>query len=54
MWVIKSSGMRWEERVARMVEKRNTYRILVGKPEVQRPLARHQRIWDDNIKMVIK
>jgi hypothetical protein len=25
--------MRWEEHVARMGEKRNAYRLLVGKPE---------------------
>jgi hypothetical protein len=26
-------------------------RILVGKPEVKRPLGRHRRRWEDNIKM---
>jgi hypothetical protein len=32
-------------------EKRNTYRILVGKPEGKRPLGRPRRRWVDNIKM---
>jgi hypothetical protein len=34
-----------------MGEKRNSYRILVGKPEVKRPLGRPRRRWMDNIKM---
>jgi hypothetical protein len=32
-------------------EKRNTYRILVGKPERKGSLGRPKRIWVDNIKM---
>jgi hypothetical protein len=31
--MIKSRKMRWEGHVARMGEKRNAYRILLGKPE---------------------
>jgi hypothetical protein len=31
--LIKSRRMRWEGHVVRMGEKRNTYRILVGKPD---------------------
>jgi len=34
-----------------MGEKRGVYRILVGKPEGQRPLGRSRRRWEDNIKM---
>jgi hypothetical protein len=34
-----------------MVEKRNAYRTLVGKPEGRRPLGRPRRRWLDNIKM---
>jgi hypothetical protein len=34
-----------------MGEKRNAYRLLVGKPEGKRPLERPRRRWVDNIKM---
>jgi hypothetical protein len=43
--------MRWAGHVARMGEKRNVYRWLVGKPEGNRPLGRPRRRWMDNIKM---
>jgi hypothetical protein len=35
-------------------EKRNAYRILVGKPEGNRPLGRPRRRWKDNIKMDLR
>jgi hypothetical protein len=31
--IIKSRRMRWTGNIARMGEKRNAYRLLVGKPE---------------------
>jgi hypothetical protein len=34
--------------VARMGEKRNAYRLLVGKPEGKRPLGRPRRRWVGN------
>jgi hypothetical protein len=34
-----------------MGEKRNVYRLLLGKPEGKRPLGRPRRRWIDNIKM---
>jgi hypothetical protein len=37
-----------------MGEKRNAYRILVGKPEGERPLGRTRRRWVDNIKMDLR
>jgi hypothetical protein len=43
--------MRWAEHVARIGEKRNVYRLLVGKPEGKRPLGRQRRRWINNIKM---
>jgi hypothetical protein len=36
---IMKSRMRWAGHVARMVEKRNAYGLLVGKPEGKRPLG---------------
>jgi hypothetical protein len=35
-------------------EKRNAYRILVGKPEGKRPLGNSRRMWEDNIKMDLR
>jgi hypothetical protein len=43
--------MRWAGHVARMGEKRDAYRILVGRPEGRWPLGRPRRRWEDNIKM---
>jgi hypothetical protein len=34
-----------------MGEDRGVYRVLVGKPEGERPLERPRRRWEDNIKM---
>jgi hypothetical protein len=49
--MIKTRRMRWAEHVARMGDKRNAYRILMGKPEGKRPLGRPRRRWMDNIKI---
>jgi hypothetical protein len=49
--IIKSRRIRWAGHVARMGEKRNAYRLLVGKPEGKRPLGSPRRRWVDNIKM---
>jgi hypothetical protein len=49
--IIKSRRMRWAGHLARMREKRNAYRLLVGKPEGKRPLGRTRRWWVDNIRM---
>jgi hypothetical protein len=49
--IIKSKRMRWEGHVARMGEKMNAYRLLVGKPERKRPLGRPRCRWVDNIRM---
>jgi hypothetical protein len=37
--IMKTRRMRWAGHVARMREKRNAYRLLVGKPEGKRPLG---------------
>jgi hypothetical protein len=52
--MIKSRRMRWAGHVACMEEKRNAYRILVGKPEEKRPLKRPRCRWEDNIKIDLR
>ena len=49
--VIKSRRMRWAGHIARMGERRGIYRVLVGKSKGKRPLGRHRRRWENNIKM---
>jgi hypothetical protein len=41
--IIKSRRMRWAGHVAQMGEKRNAYRLLVGKPEGKRLVRRPRR-----------
>jgi hypothetical protein len=52
--MVKSVRMKWAGHVARMGEKKNAYRILVGKPEGKRPLGKPRRRWVDNIKMDLR
>jgi hypothetical protein len=52
--MIKLRSMRWAGHVARTGEKRNAYRILVGKLEEKRPLGRPRRRWVDNNKMGLR
>jgi hypothetical protein len=49
--IMKSRRMKYAGHVARMGEKRNVYRLLVGKPEGRRPLGRSRRRWLDNIRI---
>jgi hypothetical protein len=37
-----------------MGEKRNAYRLLVGKPEGKKTLGRPRRRWVDNIRMDLR
>ena len=52
--VIKSRRMRWAWHVARMGERRNAFRVLVGKPEGRMLLGRPKRRWKDNITCIFK
>jgi hypothetical protein len=45
--IMKARRIRWVGHVARMGQKRNAYRLLVGKPEGRRPLGRPRRRWVD-------
>jgi hypothetical protein len=49
--IIKSRRMRWGGHVAWMGEKRNAYRLLVGKPKRKRPLGSPRRRWVNIIRM---
>jgi hypothetical protein len=49
--IIKWRRMRCAGHVARTREKRNAYRLLVGKPEGKGPLGRPRCRWVDNIRM---
>jgi hypothetical protein len=51
---IKSRRMRWAGRVACMGEGRNVYRVLVGRPEGNRPLGRPRSRWKNGIKMDLR
>jgi hypothetical protein len=48
--IMKSRKMRWAGHVARMGEKKNAYRLLVGKTEGKRPLERPRCRSVDNIR----
>jgi len=43
--------MRWAGHVARIVEERGVYRVLLRKLEGKRPLGRPRRRWVDNIRV---
>jgi hypothetical protein len=51
VWVITSKRTKWAGNVARMGEKIGAYRVLVGKPELKRPLGRPRRRREDDIKV---
>jgi hypothetical protein len=47
--VIKLRRLRWGGHVVHVGDKRNAYRVLVGKCEGKRLLGRHRHRWEDNI-----
>ena len=51
---LKSRRLRWAGHVACMEQSRNTYRVLVLKPDGKRPLGRPRCRWEDNIKMDLR
>jgi hypothetical protein len=46
--------MRWAGYIAGMGNVRNAYKILVGKPEGNKPLGRPRCRWDDNIRIDLR
>jgi hypothetical protein len=51
--IIKSRRMGWTRHVARMGEKRNACKILVGKPEGKKPLGRPRRRWEVILRWIL-
>jgi hypothetical protein len=51
---IKSRSIRWARYMARMGEDRKVYRVLVAKPEGNRPLTRSSSRWKDGIRMDLR
>jgi hypothetical protein len=51
---MKSRKMRWVGHVSCIKEKRNAYRVSVGKPEGKRLLGRARHMWKDNINMDLR
>jgi hypothetical protein len=49
--MMKSRTMKCAGHVALMGEKRNAYKILIGKPEGKRPLGEPRHRWVNYIKM---
>jgi hypothetical protein len=49
--MMKSRRMRWARHVARMGERRDIFRVLVGRSESKKPLGRPRRRWEDNIDL---
>jgi hypothetical protein len=52
--VIKWRRMRWAGHVAHGGEKRNAYRVLVGRSKGKKLLGRPRFGWEDNIKIYVK
>jgi hypothetical protein len=46
--------MGWAGHVARIGKGRGVYRVLVGRPEGERPPGRPRRRWEDNIKLDLR
>jgi hypothetical protein len=52
--MIKSKRMKWTRSIARMGDKQNTHKVLVGKPVGKRPLGRPRSRWEDDTKMDLR
>jgi len=43
--------MRWAGHVACVWERRGIFKVMVGKPEGERPLGKQRHRWEENIKI---
>jgi hypothetical protein len=46
--------MKWARHLSRMGEMRNAYKIVVGKPQRNRPIGRSRPRWENIIKIKLK
>jgi hypothetical protein len=53
-WMIKSRIMRWVGHTAHMGERRGTYRVLMEKLDIKRPLGRSRHRWNYSIATNLK
>jgi hypothetical protein len=54
VWVVKSRTMIWAGHVARMVERRYVYRVLVRRPEGKKPLGTLRSRWGIILRWIFK
>jgi 3-oxoacyl-ACP reductase-like protein len=47
-------ALKLQRLISHMGEEWNVYRVLMGKPEVKRPLGRSRRRWEDEIRMDVR
>jgi hypothetical protein len=52
--IMQIKKMRWKRHAVILVEMRNTYKIVVGKPEGKRTLSKPRHRWEDRIKWILK
>jgi hypothetical protein len=52
--MIKARRMRWAGHVACMGDRRDEYRILMGRPEGKRPLGSFRRRWVLLLKCILE
>jgi hypothetical protein len=55
-WIFRFylTQLRWTRHVARMGERKDADRVLVGKPGGRKPLGKPKRRWEDNTKVDLR
>ena len=54
IWMIKSRRMRWTGYVVCIEDRKDSYRVVVGRPDGKRQLGRPGHRWEDIMKMDIQ
>jgi hypothetical protein len=52
--MIKLRKVRWAGHIARVGQKRNVYKLFIGKSERKRPRGRPGHRWEDNIRINVR